>query len=164
MDNATRLEIEIGRYVDGEMTAAERAAMERRLEAEPGLRRIADELAALRPHVAKAVSSSAGSIEAERLWRGVAERIAAPGRRPLGTFLDGFRVFLRPRMAAGVAVTLVLVGLFILFAQLTGGKAVAEVTEIEYGENPDVVVSVGEDATDGTPIVWIDGIVTDEVN
>ena len=166
MDKATRLEIEIGRYVDGEMTAAERATMERRLEAEPGLRRIADELAALRPHVANAVSSAAGSIEGERLWPRVAERIAAPGRQPLGAFLDGLRVFLRPRMAAGVAVTLALVGVFILIAYLTGGQAIAGpvVTEIEYGENPDVVVSVGEDATDGTPIVWIDGIDTDEVN
>ena len=60
MDERTRLEIEIARYVDGEMAQAERTAIEQRLAADPELRRIADELAALRPHVAEAVSSAAG--------------------------------------------------------------------------------------------------------
>jgi anti-sigma factor RsiW len=166
MDKATRLEIEIGRYVDGEMTQAERTAMERRLEAEPELRRIADELQALRPHVAEAVSAAAGSIEGERIWRHVVEGITPAKRSPLEAFLGGLRFFLYPRMAAAVAAVAVLIGLYILIGNLTGPEAVAGpiVTDVEYGDNQDVVVVVDHDASSGTVVVSIDGIDTSEVN
>jgi anti-sigma factor RsiW len=166
MDKATRLEIEIGRYIDGEMTPAERTAMERRLEAEPELRRIADELSALRPHVAEAVGTAAGSIAGERVWRRVAERITATRPSPLEAFLGGLRVFLYPKMAAAVAAAVVLIGLFILIGNLTGPEAVAGpvVVGIEYGDNPDVVVAVDRDMSSGTVVVSIDGIDTSEVD
>jgi anti-sigma factor RsiW len=166
MDARTRLEIEIGRYVDGEMSEAERAAMQRRLEAEPELARIADELGTLRSHVATAVSAAAGSIEGDRIWRAVAERAAAARRSPLEAFVGGLRVFLQPRIALAAAVTVVLFGLLVVFSQMTGRQAVAEpiVTEIEYGENPDVTVVVNDVMSEGTAVVWIDGIDTNEVN
>jgi len=166
MDKATRLEIEIGRYVDGEMSGAERTAMERRLDADPELRRIADELKAIRPRVAEAVGAAAGSIEGEPLWRGVAEHITARRPSPLEAFRGGLRVFLYPRMAAAVATVVILLGLFILVTQITDRGAVAQpiVREIEYGENPNVVAVVEENISAGTAVVWIDGIDTREVD
>ncbi len=166
MDERTRLEIEIARYVDGEMTQAERAAIEQRLAAEPELRRVADELAALRPHVAEAVSSAAGSIDGERIWRRVSERISARPS-PFETFVTGLRVFLQPKVAVAAVAAVVLIGLYILTANLIGpGQAVATepmITDIEY-DNPDIVVVVNEDAETQTAVVWIDGIDTSEVN
>ena len=166
MDEMTRLEIEIGRYIDGEMTGAERTAMERRFEAEPEMYRIADELTKLHPHVAEAVGAAAGSIEGERIWRGVAERITATRSSPFETFLGGLRFFLYPKMAVAVAAAVVLLGLYILIGNITGPEAVAQpiVSEIEYGDNPDVVVVVDENLSAGTAVVWIDGIDTSEVN
>ena len=166
MDERTRLEIEIARYVDGEMTQAERTAIEQRLAADPELRCIADELAALRPHVAEAVSSAAGSIDGERIWRHVSERIAARPS-PFETFLSGLQVFLQPKVAIAAVAAVVLIGLYILSANLIGPQqataAEPMITDIEY-DNPDIVVVVNEDAETQTAVVWIDGIDTSEVN
>jgi len=166
MDKAKRIEIEIARYVDGEMADAERAAMEKRLEAEPELRRLADELAALRTNIAQATRAAAGSIEGERLWRGVAERLTATRPSPVETFLSGLRIFLQPKMALGVVTAVVLLGFVILIANIMAPRAAAHpiVTKIEYGQNPDVVVVVDENIATGTSVVWIDGIDTSEVN
>ena len=176
MDKRMRLEIEIGRYVDGEMTATERAAIERRFEAEPELRRLADELGVVRTHVAEAVGDAAGPVRGERIWRGVAEGITAHRPSPVETFLGGLRFFFRPRLAAAVATAVVVVGLIVLVANMIGPRQepdqvaegpVAEgpaVSGIEYGENLDVVVSVFEDPAEGVAVVWIDGIDTSEVN
>jgi anti-sigma factor RsiW len=178
MDARTRLEIEIGRYIDAEMSPEERAAFERHLAADwrlqagsdvitsAELRRVVEELSALRPRVAEAVHRAAGSIEGERIWRAVAERAAAAKRSPFEAFVSGLRLFLQPRIALATAVTVVLFGLLVVFSQLTGHQAAAEpiVTEIEYGENPDVTVVVNDEMSGGTAVVWIDGIDTDEVN
>jgi anti-sigma factor RsiW len=164
MDETTRLEIEIARYVDGEMTRTERAAIEQRLADDPELRRIADELTALRPHVAEALGASAGSIDGERIWRRVSERIAARPS-PFETFVSGLRVFLQPRVAVAAVAAVLLIGLYILAGNLISPEAAAQpmVTDIEY-DNPDIVVVVSEDAETQTAVVWIDGIDTSEVN
>lgn len=183
MDERTRLEIEMGRYVDGEMTADERAALEKHLAADwrlhtgrdlitsADLRRVADELAALRPRVAEAMRAAAGSIEGERIWRNVADRIAA---RPsaLETFLDGFRLFFQRRVAVGIAATaIVLVAALLVFNALVRhgppviGTASAETeVTIEYGDNPDVVATVDQDTKAGIVIVSVDGIDLSEVD
>jgi anti-sigma factor RsiW len=168
MDEQTRLEIEIGRYVDGEMALDERTAMERRLEADPELRRIADELAALRPLAAAALGTSAGSIEGERIWRNVADGIAARPS-PLDVFRDGLRTFLRPKLAFAVAALVLVVGLYIAINAvfIPGGTAVAAgpmVNEVEYADDPNVVVVVEEGKDTGVAVVWIHGIDASEVN
>jgi anti-sigma factor RsiW len=168
MDEQTRLEIEIARYVDGEMTPDERAAMARRLETEPGLRRIAEELTALRPHLAAALGSAAGSIEGERVWRNVADRIAARPT-PFEAFRDGLRTFLRPRLALAAAALVLVVGLFITINAVFfhGATAVAAgpmVSEVEYADDPNVVVVVEEGKDTGVAVVWIHGIDASEVN
>lgn len=168
MDRAMKAEIDIARYVDGEMNDAERAAMERRLEADPELRRIADELAALRPHIAAALGSAAGSIEGERIWRNVAERIAAKPS-PLEAFREGLHTFLQPKLALAAAALVVLVGLYIAINAVffPGGTAVAAgpiVNEVEYADDPNVVVVVDEGKDTGVAVVWIHGIDASEVN
>ena len=141
--------------------------MEKRLAAEPELRPLADELMALRPHVAEAVHAAAGSIDGERIWRNVSERLAA---RPsvLETFVEGVRLFLRRRVAVGLAAAaVVLVAAFLLINVLTSrqpGKLVAEVTAIDQGDDPNVIVVLAEDTPSGASIVWVYGIDESEVN
>jgi anti-sigma factor RsiW len=168
MDTQTRLEIEIGRYVDGEMSPDERTAMEQRLGSEPELARLADEIMTLRPRVAEAIHTTAGSIDGERIWRNVAGRISA---RPSSfeTFLGGFRLFFQRRVAIGIAATAaVLVAAFLVVnALVTHGigtaSAATEVT-IEYGDNPDVMATVEQDTNTGVVVVSVDGINMNEVN
>ncbi|MBN1918703.1 MAG: hypothetical protein JW889_12415 [Verrucomicrobia bacterium] len=168
MDTQIRIEIEIGRYVDGEMTPAERDAMEKRLVAEPDLKRLADELMALRPRVANALHATAGSIDGERIWRNVADRIAA---RPSAfeTFLGGFRLFFSQRVAVGIAATaallvvaLLVVNVLVQHGPRVIGTAAAEVT-IEYSD-PDLIATTDVDSDTGIIIVSVDGINISEVN
>jgi anti-sigma factor RsiW len=181
MDERTRLEMEVARYVDGEMTPDERAALEKHLAADwsldtgrdlitsAELRRMIDKLTALRPRVGEALRAATGSIEGERIWRNVADRIAA---RPsvLETFVGGFRLFFQRRVAVGlVATAAVLIAVLLVINALVQrgtpgiGEAAAEVT-IEYGDNPDVMATVDQDTDTGVVIVSVDGIEVSEVN
>jgi anti-sigma factor RsiW len=147
------------RWIDGEMNEAERAAFEKRLEAEPELKEMAKSFEqvgdTLRGEFPKSlplphedffnsqIQVRIAQMEAEQ------ERAAKPAA---ASWMDAFRL---PWLAAAAAMVVALVAVL-----NRPGEQTSDVTQVlsTYAPNPEVVVRSYEDAEAQATVLMLDGL------
>ena len=162
----------IDRYIDGEMAAGEAAEFEKRLADSPELRMEVEALRTAGQSLKEAFSDEVEQVDFSKVWSSVEEGVQERKLRfeSITQFIvDLFATkrFAVAASAAAVVVLCVAAALIIMYKTAIApvpSVAAPEMTyvDIDYGDNPDVVITVETLGDSSTTVVYVQDFDLDE--
>ena len=161
----------IHRYIDGELSKEEAASFEERLAASAELRREAESLRNVGSDLKQAFRSEIEDVDFGPVWASVEESMDAKRVRSETIFQFIANLFATRRFAVAVSAAAVVLMCVAVAVVLMWKMAIAPgdleaaattVETIDYGNNPDIVITVDTLGNSVTTVVWVQDFETDE--